>query len=72
MNNISVNKDFFHHLYDTIILLGGAMEIANMGGNCKTRNLVEFCNQWYDEPRGASQILNSAACGGESTPFLLI
>ncbi len=32
---INVNADFFHHLYDTIILLGGTIEIATMVKNPK-------------------------------------
>ena len=33
--NINVNADFLHHLYDTIILLGGTTEIATMVKNPK-------------------------------------
>lgn len=32
---INVNADFLHHLYDTIILLGGTIEIATMVKNPK-------------------------------------
>ena len=36
MAQINVNADFLHHLYDTIVLLGGAKEIATMVKNPET------------------------------------